>query len=230
MTFRTDPKVNGAVQPSFGVIALVSLTKLGIHTGLECGAQNLLMGSEIALWQRLQTERRRLEFLGGRLAAKLAVNRLQSSIETPYFLHNIEVMRSDGGKPYICSMKGIPPQVSISHTRKWAVALAVPGHICCGIDIEDCTSRVRLSNDYFHETEIEVAYMISPRRHWVLKEAIAKLSGRGFQGDPHSVKLFMARSFPCITTRLCQLPAHAYSGVCSSLVIGIALRRAHGDR
>ncbi|WP_050419504.1 4'-phosphopantetheinyl transferase family protein [Bradyrhizobium tropiciagri] len=221
MKHETDQNVDTLVQCPVGALVLVSLKRLRIVFSIGRTPQ-MLTGCEVALWQRLQTDRRRLEFIGGRLAAKLAIARLSTD---NIALCNIEVARSESGKPVVRGMMGPVTEVSISHTREWAVALAVPGQAPCGIDIEDRTSRVRLSGDYFHKSEIELAARIGPKRHWVLKEALAKLSSKGLGGDPHSVKLVEARSPSEAAICQRQSTVHAFSGVRRSLAVGIALGR-----
>jgi holo-[acyl-carrier protein] synthase len=225
----TGRHLGDATQSGLGALALVSLDKLRVDPGVRGGAHKILFGSETALWQRLSADRRRLEFLGGRLAAKLAVNRLRLSMGEPA-LRGIDVIRSKDGRPVVRSTDGFTPGVSISHTHKWAVALAVPGHLRCGIDIEDAASRVRLSCDYFHGAEIEIASSIGPKRHWVLKEAVAKLEGRGFDWNPHSVIFVPPGSCPDLARSARQSAARAFSGTCRSLAIGIALGRGYGNR
>jgi phosphopantetheinyl transferase (holo-ACP synthase) len=172
-------------------IVLVSLRKLAADATLLKGASALLQGEEVQLLARAQTAKRRLEFLGGRLAAKLAVNRCRMAAGEPELgLCQIEIARKTLGAPQVCC-PGYHPAISIAHSRTWAVAMAARQP--CGVDVEDSCSRVCATADYFDQIEIVGAVpSFGVRCVWAAKEAAAKATGRGLLNNPYSVRIVPA--------------------------------------
>lgn len=184
-----------AAGPSIGWLALVSLRKLASDPAAMAAATALLCGGETKLLRRAVTDKRRIEFVGGRLAAKVAVSRCRSAVgEAALQLGQIEIARTATGAPQV-RCPGLSPAVSISHSRHWAVALCAPNR--CGIDVEDECARVRASEDYFDAHELgNSVRTLGARCAWAAKEAVAKINGRGLDHDPHSIRVVSAEGPP----------------------------------
>ena len=97
------------------------------------------------------------------------------------------VLVAEGGKPYFADGS---VHFSISHTK--AHAFCVLSRSPVGLDAEEMDRRVdlRLAEKILSPAEKERFDRRSDRRAallklWVLKEAAAKLSGRGLQGYPN---------------------------------------------
>ncbi|MFS0656915.1 holo-ACP synthase [Bacillus sp. 179-C3.3 HS] len=70
-------------------------------------------------------DKRRLEFLAGRFAAKEAFSKAYGTgIGKQLSFHDIEIQKDDSGKPYIKSVKIADDKVhlSITHTKEYAAA------------------------------------------------------------------------------------------------------------
>lgn len=135
--------------------------------------------------QKLQSytlEKRRNEWLAGRLCAKLSVNR---SPKRPYSrLSEIIIDNASDGRPYLRSADGWNRgelDLSISHSGKYAVAL-VAGHYC-GVDIQESRSTLVRIKDRFctpdDETMLAHAFCRTPMETelnllWAAKEAVRK--------------------------------------------------------
>lgn len=92
-------------------------------------------------------EKRKIEWLGGRIAAKCsALQLVNNSTETCWKKkdwHQAKIEADNHGKPFfvpLCPKKQLPPFVSISHSSGIAVGMASWAN--CGIDIQKITTRV----------------------------------------------------------------------------------------
>ncbi|MHC2295386.1 phosphopantetheinyl transferase [Bradyrhizobium barranii subsp. barranii] len=186
-TFRPGKRRTDAL----GWLALVSLRKLVSHPAAMASAEALLCGEEEDLLSRAQTSKRRVQFVGGRLAGKAAVVLCRVAVgEAVLRLEEIEIGRAETGAPQVRCV-GYRPAVSISHSLQWAVALSAP--VPCGIDVEDELSRVRASDDYFDRLELgHTVRDFGARCAWTAKEAVAKIGGRGLDHNPHSIRMVPA--------------------------------------
>ncbi|HUJ78997.1 MAG TPA: beta-ketoacyl synthase N-terminal-like domain-containing protein [Nitrospiria bacterium] len=164
---------------------------------------HLILGrKERELWRALQgPDKRQIEWLLGRAAAKDAVRRLVSAhFGVELCPADIEILPDADGRPQVSgswtALTGGSPAVSISHSAGWAAAIAgLPG-IQLGIDIEHVDRRPLDSSwERAAFAESELALVSSPegdRNEWVLrlwcaKEAAAKALGHGLVGDPHAL-------------------------------------------
>lgn len=97
-----------------------------------------LCKSELVQLGKYKLPKRRSEYLTGRLCAKLAASSyLQSSLNTPVAMEQIEIFNAAHGRPYIAFHPGpspTVPDISISHNKGYAVAMAAEHR--CGIDIQ----------------------------------------------------------------------------------------------
>ncbi len=97
-----------------------------------------LHNSELVQLKKYRLPKRRSEYLTGRLCAKLAASGyLQSSLNTPVAMEQIEIFNAGHGRPYITfhpSSSPAVPDISISHSKEYAVAIAAEHR--CGIDIQ----------------------------------------------------------------------------------------------
>ena len=99
---------------------------------------DFLHGSELVQLKKYRLPKRRSEYLTGRLCAKLAASSyLQSSLNTPVAMEQIEIFNAGHGRPFI-TLNQTPsptvPDISISHSKGYAVAMASRHR--CGIDIQ----------------------------------------------------------------------------------------------
>jgi malonyl CoA-acyl carrier protein transacylase/phosphopantetheinyl transferase/acyl carrier protein len=159
-------------------------------------------------WRALGAgEKRRTEWLLGRLAAKDAARLLLAErLGRPVCPADVEVRTDVHGRPYVdgawSAHLGAPLAASISHVEGMAVALAAAGTgVGIGIDVEPAVGRgAGFSGD------LELAFTREERalldslvdgvgpeewllRFWCAKEAAAKALGVGLDGDPRNLSV-----------------------------------------
>lgn len=136
---------------------------------------------------RCVTGKRRTEFLGGRIAGKLAANLYRAANGFgPSAWPAMTIRPQDDGRPLCQHADGLSHPLAISHTHKYALALVSSDGLRVGVDIEDDASRVRPRADMFHD--IELAQMQdagNARLRWTLKETWSKLAGEGIFNHTH---------------------------------------------
>lgn len=149
----------------------------------------LLSPLELEIWSRVTARKRQIDLLGGRLAAKLAVNsyRLARGL-APAPWAEISIGRASNGRPYVHAPQGPQPLPSISHSGGRVLALVgAPGWLPA-VDHERRDSRLRLAEDFFHPAELgQIRDFDDARTRWTLKEVCGKLSGDGIVGRTHAV-------------------------------------------
>ncbi len=94
-------------------------------------------------------EKRKVEWLAGRVAVKNAVIDLCGNSKENWKMWQVVAKKS--GRPYIKSDKSCP-EISISHSGGYAVAMAAM-NISCGIDIQEVTEKVVKVKDKFVDDE-----------------------------------------------------------------------------
>ncbi len=162
-------------------------------------AHLILSRRERDQWHALKgPDRRQIEWLLGRAAAKDAVRRLiKSRFGMELCPADIEILPDAEGRPLISGSwtdrTGGAPVVSISHSAGWAAAAAgLPG-TQLGFDIERIDGPRRdpsWQTVAFTESERTlVAELKCDHEEWALrlwcaKEAVAKALGHGLMGDP----------------------------------------------
>ncbi len=178
-------------------------TEMGGHTRTLGLAHLVLNPREMEAWQRLTgPERRRKQWLQGRIAAKDAVRLLLKQryhLEASY--GDIEIFSNKYGQPVVygelVAKLGSYLCLSISHSGKMAAAVTgeYPDHEGVGIDVEPLEQSHEgldeiafTSGERTHLSEVPV----TRRKEWVLrlwcaKEAVAKALGRGFMGNPRNL-------------------------------------------
>ncbi|WP_043934359.1 holo-ACP synthase [Bacillus sp. EB01] len=71
-------------------------------------------------------ERRRVEFLAGRFAAKEAFSKANGTgIGEILSFHDIEIGKDSNGKPFFLKPDGVRAHLSISHTKQYATAQVI---------------------------------------------------------------------------------------------------------
>lgn len=163
-----------------------------LHNGEEKSiCEKWLHRNEEEKLHTLHYEKRHLEWLGGRICAKAASLRYllgshsdqskQAAIHAPL----LQIMPSASGRPFLDG-KALPqdlsmPHISISHSKKYAMAVAATSH--CGIDIQADSKALARVKDRFcsrEEEELlgrELKQLLFPQHLtllWAAKEAVKK--------------------------------------------------------
>ncbi|MDA8130523.1 MAG: 4'-phosphopantetheinyl transferase superfamily protein [Elusimicrobia bacterium] len=137
-----------------------------------------LSARENAVYSAFQLEKRRREWLAGRLAAKtlLSAGGLAPSA--------CEIGMDKFGRP--CCGQSL---VSISHSNGWAMAAIKPGSTFLGADLERIEERhPAWYSDYFHPAELASRDPSEATRIWTMKEALLKALGLGLMADPLDIR------------------------------------------
>lgn len=146
--------------------------------GLEAGGA--LSPAEALRHSAFRMEKRRSEWLAGRLAAKT----LLAETGTPGELSALEIGMDRLGRP-ACGGN----LLSISHSNGWAMAAFKPGSAFLGADLEKVEERhPAWYRDYFHPSELPAPDPSAATRLWTIKEALMKALGLGLTADPLTIK------------------------------------------
>lgn len=146
-----------------------------------CTLRPLLSPEEARIFAGFAFPKRRLEWLGGRLAAKhclAALSEANGAASFPY--STFSLLPDVSGRPYLASSGGRKTiSVSISHSRGYAAALASTTG-SCGIDIQYKTDRLHSVQERFAQADelallqclpdplVRLAFL------WTTKEAVKK--------------------------------------------------------
>ncbi|MCW5200503.1 hypothetical protein VU07_01615 [Desulfobulbus sp. F4] len=144
---------------------------------------SLLSEEERRYFERFHYPKRRLEWLGGRIAAKIALLSLLDAEDFRRQTQWLTILPDKYGKPTVSGRAAKKElSLSISHSGKYAVALTVQG-ISCGIDLQEISDKLPSLTDYFaSRTELELltglpeigSYETSLTMLWAVKEAVKK--------------------------------------------------------
>jgi acyl transferase domain-containing protein/phosphopantetheinyl transferase len=143
---------------------------------------------------------RREEWLVGRVCAKDAVRAWATEhLKINFAAADVHIANRDNGAPYVANVLGWPagvlyPAVSISHSRRAAVAVCGPAESAPGIDFQHL-NRVDAEDliaGAFSAAESDRYLRALPREElrraavalWCAKEAAAKSAGSGLEGRP----------------------------------------------
>ncbi|MFQ6862132.1 MAG: holo-ACP synthase [Beduini sp.] len=103
-------------------VDIVDLKRLNIHN--RHFIERILTPDERELFNQKKTDQQKLEFLGGRFAAKEAYSKALGTGIGPISFQQIEVLNDESGKPYLNAPNA---KISISHEKEYAVAFVVIG-------------------------------------------------------------------------------------------------------
>lgn len=124
-------------------------------------------------------DKRRREWLAGRLAAKALLAEAGGGAQASY-----EIGLDKYGRP-ACGDR----LVSISHSNGWALAAHKPGCSFLGADLEMVEERhPAWYADYFHPSELPAPDPSAATRLWAVKEAVMKALGLGLMVDPLDIR------------------------------------------
>lgn len=157
----------------------------------------ILSPTEEATLAGLSFDKRRQEWLAGRLAAKrLTREVLFAETQKIYALPEIEVVTDGLGAPHLkVTNQAALPHLSISHRGALATALLARGALeRCGIDLEEVEPRdISFGQTFFStEEQAEIAASSSPvlavTERWAVKEAVLKALGIGARVDLRDIQ------------------------------------------
>lgn len=231
-TRGTDPALRLSVDPAaLAVITLVhaGAIRAGIARNAAGIAHHVLSFEELGQFATAVTKKRRAELLAGRLAAKIACLCVRSVTGLPLpRLIELTVQRNASGRPECIAPDRATQQVSIAHSGDFAVAIATPDNAVVGIDVEPAGKHLDfLLDGYCHPLErLQLQNDADACRRWTIREAWAKLTGRGVAADLANVATLHAGG-SCWLTVPSQQPDRGLIAAASTtrLTFAIAIRR-----
>lgn len=185
-TMRDHSARLASVVPAGGRIALLRLDLLAPLLD-QPAALNLLLSllspAEAAIFAGFRFPKRRLEWLGGRLAGKHCLARMSDNHADPEWsmYGDLAILPDDHGRPQVLSFGQHQStlRLSISHSGRFAAALAVKEGPC-GLDIQQPTPRLFSVQERFATTEelMRMEGCADPLTRltalWAIKEAVKK--------------------------------------------------------
>lgn len=147
-----------------------------------------LTASEREKFDSFPLMKRKREWLGGRVSAKLAVMQFSDHLRHLQ-LHTIQISNDQKGRPFCttsCNPDSLVPDISISHAGNFACSLAADAY--CGIDIQDQKETLLHVVDRYCTTGEEALLQsaLPPLSRlnmlsllWSAKESIRKVSSDG---------------------------------------------------
>ena len=156
---------------------------------------SLLHANEIVRLGNYRLNKRRTEFLTGRISAKMALKNFWASegLGLPAPLCHIEITNDATGRPIVCPdcLKDLPaPEISITHGGEYAASLVAESP--CGIDVQQQRDNLlRVREKYCSLAELQLLAELLPDMAplsrllllWTAKEAAKKaLSYRQMPG------------------------------------------------
>lgn len=173
-------------QHHFAPEARLRLGGVWLSTLADCPpevAGKYLHAEELNRWTGLRQEKRRTEWLGGRLAAKWTAAALLD--ETAVNWQGLVIRNEEDGRPYVATeTHAVAPFISISHSGPRAAALAA--NLPCGLDIQESGARIhRVRQRFAAPGEEEILQAALPHAFpeterltllWAAKEAVRKMA------------------------------------------------------
>jgi len=140
---------------------------------------------ELTTFQGFKYQKRKIEWLGGRLAAKQAVLYHTGRMPSAKAMREWSISADQNGKPFLKSRSGNSPSLSISHSQGLAAAM-VTDQWSCGLDIQKVSeATVRVKEKFCTAEEEGIIASINLANPpafaltllWAGKEALRKARG-----------------------------------------------------
>jgi phosphopantetheinyl transferase len=154
---------------------------------------DVLTGPEREQLGRLKSDKRRRDWLSGRLAAKDAVRRwLEERGERVSGI--VEIFNDADGVPYITTETDLSPDAALSRRLRLSIAHNESGGCAAvhlgpvGIDVERIAVRDPGVLAHYARDDEDARTPRSQTRLWTIKEAVLKMLGLGFAGGLLNVK------------------------------------------
>lgn len=101
-------------------VDIIDLDRLDVEN--KYFVERILTVNEYAVFSSMKSYQRKLEYLGGRFAAKEAYLKAKHVGLGAIGFHDIEILNDKDGCPYLNDKNA---QISISHEKKYAIAFVI---------------------------------------------------------------------------------------------------------
>ncbi|MCR5225036.1 MAG: 4'-phosphopantetheinyl transferase superfamily protein [Alphaproteobacteria bacterium] len=135
-----------------------------------CHYQKLLTETELLIVENFGSEKRKREFLAGRIAAKLALSKFTDASQ-------ITITNDNNGAPVVSDTEFT---VSISHSGNTAVAIASNHDMPFGVDIQCLRPKSIAATKRLTPEKCVSREITHLTAAWALKEALSKCLKTGF--------------------------------------------------
>ncbi len=190
-------------------------------------AGTVLSEKERAFYETFRVPKRKMEWLGGRLALKQLV---QNICAAPF--QAIEVLPHADGKPVLqVGGKESALAFSITHSHGFAVAAVSADEPFLGIDLEKVEHRIDAwAKDFFHPSELTGQGDAFLTALWTQKEALVKVLGTGLSLNSYDVRCVRGKAafFGSAFDVYQKLGSPRLTLETSALVPGFIFTVAHG--
>jgi phosphopantetheinyl transferase len=179
---RSNPGLK--ISPELVLINLEKLQRQLTSDDLDPAAY--LAPRELATYHQFKYQKRQIEWLGGRLAAKQAVLRTKGQELAGPAMREWSICADEHGKPFFKSLGNNQPSLSISHSHGLALAMTV-NERDCGLDLQKISeATIRVKEKFCTRTEERIITSLDlPNNNpatgltllWSAKEALRKARG-----------------------------------------------------
>lgn len=186
---------------------------------------SLLTPTELDIFQGFRYDKRRQEWLGGRVAAKRAVQIMVQATKNPSLsFQDCSILPDKHGRPLVAPLPSGFPAASISISHSWGFAVALACHEgSCGVDIQQKNPTLLKVHERFASEEELATFgpTLAPLTRlgllWAAKEAVKKCLLADHSSFFGAIRLDAVRHEPMedIWTAYCNLspPHHSHATV-----------------
>ena len=168
-------------------LILINLEELQRQlTSGEFDLAECLAPRELTTYHQFKYQKRQIEWLGGRLAAKQAVLHAIGQETTGPTMREWPICADEHGRPFFRSLGNKQPSLSISHSHGLALAMIV-NERDCGLDLQKISeATIRVKEKFCIQTEEQIITALDlPDNNpatgltllWAAKEALRKARG-----------------------------------------------------
>jgi phosphopantetheinyl transferase len=150
-------------------------------------AQDELSAAERDQLDRFGSEKRRLDWFAGRLAAKAAV-REWAQRNGERVSGGVEIFNDSEGVPYISAQSPLSRRLRLSLAHGSLGAIAAVHTAAVGVDAELVAPRDPATRAYFIRGDEPAGDDLAVAALWTVKEAVLKMLGLGFAGGLQNVR------------------------------------------
>jgi phosphopantetheinyl transferase (holo-ACP synthase) len=170
----------------YSIIDMRKMLRFLNHTKVELGS--ILSPLELEYLGKFPMPKKRIQWVSGRYAVKIALYKYKTARERFLDLSCIDVLNGIYSAPYLVQF----PNIRISITHSYPYCIGVVSDFKIGIDLEKVmTLRSSLIKHYFNPNEIRnlsaqkgtEGYFTQAITYWTRKEAVSKMLGLGMKVD-----------------------------------------------
>ena len=106
-------------------IDIVEFSRLDAIKNIAAFIHKVLSTDEQTLYENVEHEKRKKEFLAGRFALKEAIYKANNDFCKDKNYADFSILIDDAGAPYVAKPSGINCKLTLSHSENYVVAMAI---------------------------------------------------------------------------------------------------------